>query len=115
MGVLMIATAISSFMLLQQKMSIETGLSTKAYQAADTGAEWILFQINKKGNDTVAKIQGDFDNSGLTFLCSQGGILIDGCSYCFIIPDPEEVGGKISAINSIGKCGQVERAIEITF
>ena len=48
MGVLMIATAVSSFMLLQQKMSVETGLSAQAYQAADSGIEWALKEKKRR-------------------------------------------------------------------
>jgi hypothetical protein len=114
-GVLMIATAVSSFMLLQQKMSVETGLSNQAYQAADTGAEWALYQINKFDYTTLSSIKSN--NSGLTFQCSVGSIAVGSCSYCLIFTplDPLDENGPISTVKSVGKCGNVARAIELTF
>lgn len=110
MGVLMIATAIASFMLLQQKMSIETGLSSKAYQAADSGMEFALL-VGKQGK-TIEDLTSEF---GQGWMCSEENarwFSVNDCSYCL---DLQEEGGKITNFKSIGRCGSVQRAIQVTY
>lgn len=122
-GVLMIAMAISSFMLLQQKMAIETGLSNKAYQAADSGMEWAL-RGAKEGKD-ISGLREELLNEGhigvaegTDWLCSGENpywIKMDSCSYCLYLEENGDITPKIVKFKSIGKCGNVRRAIEVEY
>ena len=128
-GVLMIAMAISSFMLLQQKMSIETGLSSKAYQAADTGMERVLLAKKSIGdqNFTLSYFRGDFVTGLATefnvqlsqnWMCSEDETVwfpVDSSGECSFCLEAVGDGGIITKLKSIGKCKNVQRAIEVFY
>jgi hypothetical protein len=104
-GVLIIAFGISSIILKQIKMSGQAGQSVKAYQAADSGIEWALYQISQ-GNS----IADDHlcSNCTLGIDCPE----VNGGSYCLKIIQGTTENPEI--IKAIGRVGQARRAAEVT-
>ena len=104
----MVTALLSYLMMGEIKMTGQTGSSTKAYQAADSGMEWAL--LARKEGKRIADL-------GLTLDTMCGGnnpnwFHIDDCSYCLELG---EEGGQINYFKSVGKCGKVRRAIEVTY
>jgi hypothetical protein len=130
-GVLMIAMAISSFMLLQQKMSIETGLSSKAYQAADTGMERVLLAKKSIESEdqqfTLSYFLGGFATTlaaefniqlSQNWMCSGNETVwfpVDSSGECSFCLEAAEGEGVITNLKSIGRCKNVQRAIEVAY
>ncbi|OGZ34100.1 MAG: hypothetical protein A3I88_03215 [Candidatus Portnoybacteria bacterium RIFCSPLOWO2_12_FULL_39_9] len=101
-GILVIALGISKIILQEIRMTGQVGESTKAYQAADTGIEWALYQVIKvKQPIPDSKLCA---NNGWTNLDSQ-------TAYCLeITQGTPQTPEKIKAI---GRVNRVRRAVEI--
>lgn len=101
---LIIALAIASLLFKQIIMSVQLSDSVGAYQAADSGIEYALYQKFRQGVKTsddffdVACVLGNWSPVGTT-----GAFCLE-----VAIEDEEIVG-----IKSIGKFNKVRRAIEI--
>jgi len=130
-SILLITGIISYLMIGEIKIARDTGFSSSAYQAADSGVEFALWA--RKTGIGISEIQDDFiaiidcpclnpeesgacDCAGDTcWMCLGSNTCwfpVNDCSYCL---DLEEGGGKIVHIKSIGKCKDIRRAIEVSY
>lgn len=101
---LVISLAMAVLLLKQITMSIQAGDSVGAYQAADSGIEYALYQKYEKG----AKSADDF----FEVACASknwSAVGNDG-AFCLEIIVEE---GQIVGLKSIGKFRNVRRAIEV--
>ena len=122
---LLIVTAISTISILERKMNSRTKNSTPAFQAADSGVEWVLFKIKEEDpmTTTLASVFGPegivMDAQGL-YQCP-GGLGIE-CEFYFvddvglIINSDATLLVNVDATRVVGKYGAQEekasRAIE---
>jgi hypothetical protein len=123
-GVLLIVSVLSYLMIGEMKMSRDIGLSGSAYQAADSGMEFILAAKKTYTTRTafaeyyytIDPANFDKGESGTppkpNWICSGSHTYwwaVGNCSYCL------EFDEVISTITSIGRCGEIRRAVQTTY
>ena len=101
-GILIIALSVSKIVLREIQMTAQISESVRAYQAADTGIEWALYQIIKVKQPIPAERL--CNNNGWTSLDNQ-------TAYCLEITNGTPQVPK--AVKAIGRVNKVRRAIEI--
>jgi Tfp pilus assembly protein PilX len=122
---LIIVSAIASISLIEGKMSSNIKNSTPAFQAADSGIEWVLKKISDEtdASKRISEVFGSLDTNGklncpvaqvggvsceLYFVDMRGALIVDD-----IVPIYE-----IDSVRSIGKKGSddelVSRAVEVS-
>jgi len=131
---LLIVGAISAISVIEKKMTARAKNSAPAFQAADSGIEWVLQQISLASDPVTTTIAGVFDpdTSGMNvttgrYDCPDGSVtavdLNVDCQFYFIdvsgeiITDPTVVLMEIDSVRSVGNAGVPEerasRAIEV--
>lgn len=117
-GVLLITGILSYLMVGEMKLARDVGFSSGAYQAADSGMEFILLAKKNSEKDTLDEFENfysslpSFNATNHNWMCSGVDIYwwpVGNCYYCL------DINGPITDIQSIGKCGEVRRAIRVTY
>ena len=102
-GILIIALSVSKIVLREIQMTAQISESVRAYQAADTGAEWTLYQIIKVKQPSILA-ERLCSNNDWTYLDSQ-------VAYCLEITKGTSEAPK--AVKAVGRVNKVRRAVEI--
>lgn len=119
---LIIVTAISTISILERKINSRTKNSTPAFQAADSGVEWILFEVEAADTtDTLEVVFGTGEMDAQGRLQCPGSLGVD-CEFYFvdelgvIITNDATTLADVEAVRVVGKFGEQEeqasRAIE---
>lgn len=116
---LFIVVAVSSISIVERRMSIKTRNTAPAFQAADSGIEYVLSQIGDDG--TIGGIcTDDFGTDGKCTITSSNLdnveiYFLDGADQ--VITDGNTSRDSVRAIRSVGKFGEggygATRAIEV--
>lgn len=100
-GILIIALAVSKIMLSEIRISGLAADSIKAYQAADSGLEWALYQI-KIGQ--IPNLNGR--------LCPDSWTMVgEETDYCLEIVKVNQKG-EPATIRTTGRAGKIRRIVE---
>lgn len=130
---LLIVAAISSISVIERKMSSRAKNSSPAFQAADSGVEWVLYKIANEGDPLTTDLAAVFDpdTSGMGanghYVCPDGTSsavdLVVDCEFYFInvlgevIVDDSTRLIDIDSVRAVGRAGvqeeRVSRAIEV--
>lgn len=113
---LTISLALSGLVAQQIKLSSQTGESAGAYEAADSGMEFALYNFNRNGATTTAAFfsvvseissQDNYCSGNNTYWFSVGA----DAYFCLDLIAP--VDDQITGIKTIGRYKKVQRAIEL--
>lgn len=127
---LIIVSVIASISLVESKMSSNIKNSTPAFQAADSGVEWVLKTIGDEtdSSKTILEVFGGLAADG-KFICPAGEVGGVVCELYFINIAGEVIDGdnddgdateilEIDSVRSIGRVGaddqMVTRAVEVS-
>jgi hypothetical protein len=123
---LLIVAAISAISVIERKLSSRAKNSTPAFQAADSGVEWVLFKVANENDPIGTSLAdvfgaGNMDGNG-RYDCSSTPLSVD-CEFYFIdvigqvILDQDTRLIDIDSVRAVGRAGvqeeQVSRAIEV--
>lgn len=123
---LLIVAAISAISVIERKTSSRAKNSSPAFQAADSGVEWVLFKVANENDPlgtTLADVfgAGNMDANG-RYNCSSTPLTVD-CDFYFVnvigevIRDEDVRLIDIDSVRAVGRSGvqeeQVSRAIEV--
>jgi len=120
--VLIASLFLSNLVIQQIRLTRQTGESINAYQAADSGIEYVVYQINRGpygGDLTVNEFYSLIDELDSNTICSADNpywfaVNADNqASYCL---EPIESEGNLIGVRAVGEfMGRTRRAVEISF